>query len=374
MRLTNNSNTICDTMRNSRRRKSPFTDVSLVCEDNEELFAHKAVLCSKSHVLRQLLEDREQTLVQEPQLIFPDVPKTLMKNLLDFIYCGAVSISKENGFLLKELLKVLRIDYTGKSTATLQTNRKSSSVKHEETSKYDPKEEPRSEDEEEEDGDEEEYLPDTFDTADNLDLGFENDGAVAEHEKVHKSTENPKPKDTSTKPGHKKEEEPSICPDCGKMFAKKRSLKTHIQFVHRGISFDCDQCNYKGYSRFRLKRHILSFHEGVKYYCDQCSYSAGSKENLRKHMKIHEMADQKFPCELCDHVASMPLYLKCHMKNKHSGLSYKCEFCDIVYKQKAPLKRHMRVKHGIDKRGWYWKTVENVKKKVAANADGNETS
>ena len=34
-----------------------------------------------------------------------------------------------------------------------------------------------------------------------------------------------------------------------------------------------------------LKKHIESIHEGVRFPCDQCDYKATQKTNLKKHRK-----------------------------------------------------------------------------------------
>jgi len=80
----------------SHSRKSFCTDLSIICDDNEEVKAHKVILCSRSQFLKHLLLDSDQSLVQQPKIILSDVSKVCLENILSFIYHGTVSISQEH--------------------------------------------------------------------------------------------------------------------------------------------------------------------------------------------------------------------------------------------------------------------------------------
>ena len=58
----------------------------------------------------------------------------------------------------------------------------------------------------------------------------------------------------------------------------------HVEGVHEGVKYKCQQCD-KGFSHPRnLKRHIETIHDGVKKYkCDFC----GKDFNQSAHLKGH---------------------------------------------------------------------------------------
>ena len=51
-------------------------------------------------------------------------------------------------------------------------------------------------------------------------------------------------------------------------------LQNHLEVVHEGKKYPCDQCTYKAAQKDNLLKHRQSIHEGVKYWCEQCNYEA----------------------------------------------------------------------------------------------------
>ena len=68
---------------------SDFSDVTLVCGDNQHLPAHRAVLCASSSFLRQLLYDSQH---QRTFLYLGSVPHEDLRSLLELIYLGSCSL------------------------------------------------------------------------------------------------------------------------------------------------------------------------------------------------------------------------------------------------------------------------------------------
>ena len=65
-------------------------------------------------------------------------------------------------------------------------------------------------------------------------------------------------------------------------------MKKHIQTVHDGVKYPCDQSEKQFTQQRNLNKHILSPHEGIKYPCGQCTKQFTELGSLKKHMKaIH---------------------------------------------------------------------------------------
>ena len=71
---------------------SDFCDVTLVCADNQHLPAHRAVLCSNSSFLRELLYDSQQ---QRTFLYLGSVQSEDLMALLEVMYLGSSSIKRD---------------------------------------------------------------------------------------------------------------------------------------------------------------------------------------------------------------------------------------------------------------------------------------
>ena len=88
------------------RETSSFLDVTLVCEDNLQMPAHKVILSACSSFFRKVLEYNPH---QHPLLYLRGVRYEDLENIVDFMYHGEVNIAQEelNSFLaVAEDLKI----------------------------------------------------------------------------------------------------------------------------------------------------------------------------------------------------------------------------------------------------------------------------
>ena len=83
-----------------------FCDVTLVCADNQHLPAHRAVICTGSNFLRELLYDSQQ---QRTFLYFGRVQLADLRPLLDFLYLGSCSVERSRLEIVKALADDLKI-------------------------------------------------------------------------------------------------------------------------------------------------------------------------------------------------------------------------------------------------------------------------
>ena len=87
-----------------------------------------------------------------------------------------------------------------------------------------------------------------------------------------------------------------------------------------GQTYQCGKYDYVATQDGNLKRHVENMHEGVRYLCDQCDYAA---TKVRRHIKSNH------PCDQCEYTATITGDLKRHMsslrrhiKTKHEGIKY----------------------------------------------------
>ena len=84
-----------------------------------------------------------------------------------------------------------------------------------------------------------------------------------------KKTEILKLKKEKDKPNSKKiktskENKSNECLECGKVFASRVSLRTHLSCKHEKIRYPCFECEYQATSKICLKDHIETKHEGLR--------------------------------------------------------------------------------------------------------------
>eukprot|EP00088_Acartia_fossae_P045061 TRINITY_DN4817_c0_g1_i7.p1 TRINITY_DN4817_c0_g1~~TRINITY_DN4817_c0_g1_i7.p1 ORF type:complete len:703 (-),score=122.26 TRINITY_DN4817_c0_g1_i7:114-2222(-) len=171
-------------------------------------------------------------------------------------------------------------------------------------------------------------------------------------------------------------DEPKVCDKCSMKFRNRTELKEHVESVHGGHTYRCDQCTYSSPALSRLKIHIKAHHnpEGA-YNCDLCDakfkykvsllrhkdkhegnlkevkctesgcdYSTTNKQCLEKHIdKVHKGI--RWPCSQCDFVGLYASSLNRHIKIEHKGITLKCSECNFTANYESKLKRHVRRVH-----------------------------
>ena len=59
---------------------------------------------------------------------------------------------------------------------------------------------------------------------------------------------------------------------CESNFTRNYHMKRHMQGVHEGIKFQCEECEFKTNYKERLKAHIQGVHEGLNFTCNKCDF------------------------------------------------------------------------------------------------------
>ena len=151
---------------------------------------------------------------------------------------------------------------------------------------------------------------------------------------------------------------PSSCPECGKNFKNKNSMKIHFSSIHHGMKYPCNQCDYQATYRSNLSSHVMNMHikrkahkksakklqknpvdrnldekvsdrltkkkskSGKSFFCPECGKGFTQQNNMKIHYRtVHK--GLKYPCIQCDYQATYPGNLQKHIRNVHDGIKRK---------------------------------------------------
>lgn len=134
-----------------------------------------------------------------------------------------------------------------------------------------------------------------------------------------------------------KSKEPYVCKhaDCGKRFAKSKSLASHLA-VHRAEK-----------RKAKEKAEEEEEAEEGRYACEfpGCDKSYGKKHHLKEHERKHT-GDMKYACEVCGKKFYIHAHMKRHMYS-HTGLKpHVCRWkCGLTFASYGGRMKHERINH-----------------------------
>ena len=212
------------------RIREVLHDVTLVCDDDQQVSAHKLILCASSSVFRKLLLGINHP---QPVIVLQDVNKDILVKILDFMYSGECQILNNDIELF--LSTASRFKVNGLLKSPTEVDNFGKSVHH----------------------DQKEFEQ-------NLEVGKDKllDEDWEEIERQHPPTfflkkgVSPQSKNKFSKP-----EDKFMCEHCFVFCSTKKLLGRHMQ-KHQGYRFECDIC-FKSYARkdilnnHRKKSHSL---------------------------------------------------------------------------------------------------------------------
>ena len=104
------------------RADQDFCDVTLVCEDNQQIEAHKVVISASSVLLQKMLRSSQH---KKPMLYFWGIKARDLSSVVDFIYNGQVEVYQSDLPVFLEVASMLAIKGLGtESTGNkIQTNK-----------------------------------------------------------------------------------------------------------------------------------------------------------------------------------------------------------------------------------------------------------
>ena len=227
-----------------------FSDVTLACEDGQQIQAHKVILAASSPFFEDILQKIKHP---QPLIYLKGYPSRIFASILDFLYCGEANVLQED---LDTFLAIA--DDIKLKGLTGQTS--SDKLEEQENPKpYEPNAQSLFS---ESTTSQRDMMPKTTSKAlaipnqSDKDLQALNDKVISLTEKGEKMIPNGKRENGTTKLAQS-----YICKVCKKE-DKWFNIRKHIEASHiDGISIPCDICDNTFSSRRRLGEHKQRFHK-----------------------------------------------------------------------------------------------------------------
>ena len=386
------------------RSDDSFSDVTLVTDDKKSIRAHKNILSACSPVFQAILKLDSQAI--HPIIYLRGINHFEMNSILEFIYFGQVTMSKEK---VNEVLAVaksldirdLSLTQDDEKVLDVVTNNDTVDDINDEDNVQSLNEFQRNDCIKPKDIntkvlDDITLVGNAVDTDDEDEVEsfeFQGNNSINPKDEIsNKNLEDLAPnKDSKHIISEECEDVIFHCNDCGKQFNTQRQFSIHKESVHLGIRFKCNLCDKQYCDESGLRRHRKSIHEGLRYKCDHCEGEFTNPRSLRRHIeslrgrKIHEhkkienlkyienevdmieredflndgTADDEddsikskdelthkiFQCNECEKKFGSKANLFSHKEIVHSGFQYKCNMCDKLYSDESGLRRHRQSIH-----------------------------
>ena len=210
-----------------------FTDVTLVCDEDKQIKAHKVILSACSPLLKKILMRNPH---QHPLIYLGGIKLHHIQSIISFIYLGQTEVSEDD---LEEFMETAK-HFQVKGLVQNHIPKEDRSI-----AKSEYKSPTRSD-----------YL---------VDVGPEThvEKAFSENELQVMPYDDHKQGDFElmTKEGF------------------------DWQKVKLNGKFPCDRCEYAATELHNLKTHIMSKHEGVRFECGDCKKTFSNQPNLFRHRR-----------------------------------------------------------------------------------------
>lgn len=133
-----------------------------------------------------------------------------------------------------------------------------------------------------------------------------------------------------------------ICPVCGKSYAKKSTLSSHMNQHLDSIGNQCFKCDKTFIKQQALVRHLSSHSAYRQFICQCCNKAFKLMSHAQAHLRTHVSA-KTIPCRHCGKLFKSVSSRNIHENSHSSERPYKCFHCIQSFLTKASLIRHNRV-------------------------------
>ena len=247
-----------------------FTDVTLVCEDDIQIEAHKVILSSSSSFFHRILLKNPH---QHPLIYITGIKHRELERIIHFIYKGETDVAKDDLENFMRSAKELEISELLTSEDDLIVE-----ISGNDAFKSDIKAE-----------NVETLIEDFEQQEDTSVVEFDNETGGNHHviieENARSETNIKKQRITSEEKDDDKNLKKFICKNCDYRTNAKAHFYRHIARhpENNSAKFECDDCVKQFNSNEALKYHKKSVHDGVRFTCSYCNHTSSSAQNLKRH-------------------------------------------------------------------------------------------
>ena len=235
------------------RNDNDFTDVTLACEDGQQIEAHKTVLVSSSPFFRVLLKKHKHP---HPLIYMRGIKSNNLATIIDFLYYGEANILQENLESFLALAEEFKLKGLSGSSQTEEEPHQSEPQKRVAAVKRELEQHPISHFEapvkEKHNKYLEEWTPDKKVAVTHNGVSVELQGLDDQIKSMFTKTNISAGSDKGLL---------ATCNVCGKQKPLKQ-MPQHIEANHiTGVSHSCDLCGKTSRSRNALKVHKITYHK-----------------------------------------------------------------------------------------------------------------
>ena len=367
------------------------SDVTLVCDDQATVMAHKFVLGFHSSVFKSVL----QNVNESPAYIsIPETKSEDLDVLLNLIYFRTIPGHEENNQYLLELMKRFNIEIPD-----IENIKQESDMTEETEEAYDYMEnieelvinEMSATDEAHDFAIQEDEIDQSFseklekEEFQDFTMVIEESNSEKENsleqikvlgELEHSTEDNHLALERELEVKKYKHEKTYFCNKCQMTFLSDSALTEHYETKkHKEIKNKCTVCKKKFRNEMMLKIHMEEHQEELvvdkngRFCCNKCDKTFKDIYKLRSHKVIHvqglfscdycpskfvnyhglkyhlEHPDEVVECDQCGKKIRGKFSLKEHKLSFHQGLRLKCNFCDRGFKDSSNLAKHVQADH-----------------------------
>ncbi len=351
-------------------------DVTLVCEGDIKIKAHRIILASHSAIFL----DNNIFEACNGVYNFRDISSETITLALEYLYGKSVTLHGTNiqelhtlacQLDIKPLIAVCYVDGRGnheesklkESKVTYRTSEQKELWSTEKTSSHD-----RSSEQDNEKGEDGETEDEWDNEVDDKDEDYTPEGELEDtinQTSIHGEIQREKAKEKSFTVGkttisvlHKGNAVSFLCDHCNKVFEYKGLLDKHITEVHADVrrifKVACSD------SKDKLQYEEYQMHNHQRYRCLKCNKVYTTWINMNKHYCIKTGKDQKrFKCTKCHKAYGLTCWKKhkC-VHRKGTKQQYTCRQCHNRFKKKNLYDSHKCVVGNNNDPAYSWRAIE----------------
>ena len=128
------------------------------------------------------------------------------------------------------------------------------------------------------------------------------------------------------------------CNSCGLVFERRRALREHVVKEHDNLKCTVLECSFTSKSIHNFHRHTFLEHSVLKQ-CDKCEYTTRRLALLKGHMETHS-SNLIYNCKKCDLKTNTKQKMIFHERKVHLEILYECKICSFKTAKSSNLSAH----------------------------------